>query len=51
MSTTLQCDYLPKPERATWSRKLQAAYERPTYAAAKAALLRVRQELKVLNRR
>lgn len=42
-------DYLPKTERAAWRRKLQAAYERPTYAAAQAALLRVRQELKVRN--
>ncbi len=42
-------DYLPRTERARWRRKLQAAYERPTYAAAQAALLRVRRELKVLN--
>jgi putative transposase len=42
-------DYLPKAQRPTWRRKLQAAYERPTYAAAKAALLRVRQELKPVN--
>ncbi len=42
-------DYLPKGDRASWRRKLQAAYERPTHAAARAALLRVRQELKALN--
>lgn len=41
--------YLPKSQRATWRRKLQAAYERPTYADAKAALLRVRQELRLVN--
>jgi transposase-like protein len=32
--------YVPKPQQATWRRKLQAAYERPTYAEAKGALLR-----------
>lgn len=42
-------DYLPKADRARWRRKLQAAYERPTYAAAQAALLRVRQDLKTVN--
>ncbi len=42
-------DYLPKGARATWRRKLQGAYERPAYAAVKAALLRVRQELQVVN--
>lgn len=41
--------YLPKGQQATWRRKLQAAYERPTYAEAKAALLRVRAELRLLN--
>jgi len=41
--------YLPKTQQATWRRKLQAAYERPTYAEAKAALLRVRTELRPLN--
>ncbi len=42
-------DYLPQAARAPWRRKLQAAYERPTYAAAKAALMRVRHELKAVN--
>lgn len=42
-------DYLPKGQRPAWRRKLQQAYERPTYAAAKAALLRCRQELRGLN--
>lgn len=41
--------YLPKGQRATWRRKLQAAYERSSYPEAKAALLRVRQELARLN--
>jgi putative transposase len=41
--------YLPKALQATWRRKLQAAYERPTYAEAKAALLRFRPELRLLN--
>ncbi len=41
--------YLPKAQQATWRRKLQAAYERPTYPEAKAALLRLRQELRLLN--
>ncbi len=41
--------YLPKGQRPAWRRKLQQAYERPSYAEAKAALLRCRQELRVLN--
>jgi transposase-like protein len=41
--------YLPKGQQATWRRKLQQAYERPRYAEAKAALLRLRQELALLN--
>lgn len=41
--------YLPKDQQAPWRRKLQAAYERPSYAEAKAALLRCRQELRLLN--
>jgi len=43
------CDYLPPTQQAAWQRKLQAAYERPTYAAAKAALGRLRGELRLLN--
>ena len=42
-------DYLAPAQRPAWRRKLQAAYERPTYPAARAALLRVRQELKAVN--
>lgn len=41
--------YLPKSQQAAWRRKLQAAYERPTYAEAKAALLRLRKELGLMN--
>src|SRR5512139_4310131 len=41
--------YLPKPQQAPWRRKLQAAYERPTYAEATAALGRLRPELRLLN--
>jgi transposase-like protein len=41
--------YLSEGHRGPWRRKLQAAYEQPTYAAAKAALLRLHQELRLLN--
>jgi transposase-like protein len=41
--------YLPKGQQATWRRKLQAAYERPSYPEAKSALLRVRHDLRLLN--
>jgi transposase-like protein len=41
--------YLPKGQQAPWRRKLQAAYEQPTYRLAKAALLRRRTELRLLN--
>jgi len=41
--------YLPKALQDPWRRKLQAAYERSTYAEAKAALLRLRPELRLLN--
>jgi len=43
------CDYLPPAQQPAWQQKLQAAYERPTYAAAKAALGRLRGELRLLN--
>ena len=42
-------DYLPERHRATLRRKLQAAYEHPTYEAAKRALGKVRAELLLLN--
>jgi len=41
--------YLPKALQDPWRWKLQAAYARPTYAEAKAALLRCRPELRLLN--
>jgi transposase-like protein len=41
--------YLPKSLQEPWRRKLQAAYERPTYAEAKTALSRCRTELRLLN--
>jgi transposase-like protein len=41
--------YLPKGQQATWRRKLQAAYEQPTYEQAKAALSALRKELRLLN--
>jgi transposase-like protein len=41
--------YLPDRHRATFRRKLQAAYERPTYEAAKRALSKLRAELTLLN--
>jgi putative transposase len=41
--------YLPEKHRAAMRRKLQAAYEHPTYEAASRALKQVRQELRLLN--
>jgi putative transposase len=41
--------YLPKRDQPTWRRRLQAAYARPTYAAAKAALGRLHAELALVN--
>jgi transposase-like protein len=41
--------YLPLGQQATFRRKLQAAYEQPSYAAAKKALQRVRTELTSIN--
>lgn len=41
--------YLPKAQHATWRRRLQQAYECPTYPAARAALLKLRQELRLVN--
>jgi transposase-like protein len=42
--------YLPKSQQATWRRRLQQAYERSTYAEARAALLDLRRELRLINR-
>jgi len=41
--------YLPKSQQPLWRRQLQQAYEWPTYAEAKAALLRLRTDLRRLN--
>lgn len=41
--------YLPAGQRVAWRRKLQAAYQKPSYAEARAALLRLHQELRLLN--
>ena len=41
--------YLPNRHRAAYRRKLQAAYEQPTYEAAKRALGKIRAELVLLN--
>ena len=41
---------LPSSKQATFRRKLQAAYDRPDYGQAKAALKTVRGELGLLNR-
>jgi putative transposase len=41
--------YLPKEEHGSWRRRLQAAYERPTYAEATAALRRLQEELEARN--
>ncbi len=39
----------PKHLHSTWRKKLQRAYEKPTYEEAKAALIRLKPELKLLN--
>lgn len=41
--------YLATSQQATFRRKLQRAYDRPTYSQAKAALKKVRAELDLLN--
>ncbi len=41
--------YLPKGEQATWRRRLQRAYQRPTYAEAQPALHRLQTELEARN--
>jgi putative transposase len=41
--------YLPKSHQSSWRRKLQQAYEKPTYEEAKAAVQRLKLELKLLN--
>lgn len=41
--------YLKKDDQAGYRRKLQAAYEQPTYESAKSRLLAIQKELRVLN--
>lgn len=41
--------YLPKQEQESMRRKLQAAYEQPTYDTAKGSLLKLKSELKRMN--
>ena len=41
--------YLPKSLQPRWRRKLQRAYEKSTYEEAKAAMKRLKLELKLLN--
>lgn len=41
--------YLPKSLQPAWRRKLQRAYEKPTYEEAKAALQHLKPELKLIN--
>jgi transposase-like protein len=42
--------YLPPSQQAGWRRKLQAAYEQPTYAEALAALEALQRDLRRVNR-
>jgi transposase-like protein len=42
-------DYLPKDKQRWWCRRLQAAYQRPTYAEAKGALEAVHRDLAEQN--
>ena len=41
--------HLPKGNQATWRRRLQRAYQRPTYAEARTALTRLQTELEDRN--
>lgn len=41
--------YLPTSQQAGWRRKLQQAYEQPSYEKAKQELLRLRHELNQIN--
>lgn len=41
--------YLPKGEQAAWRRRLQRAYDRPTYLEAKAELTKLHRELEQRN--
>jgi transposase-like protein len=41
--------YLSRERQGEYRRKLQSAYERPTYDAAKGGLLAIRRELRLVN--
>ena len=41
--------YLPKSEQASWRRRLQHAYNRPSYTEAKATLTKLQRELEDRN--
>ena len=41
--------YLPKSLKPQWRRKLQQAYEKPTYEEARSSLNRLKPELKLIN--
>jgi len=41
--------HLPRPEQKHWRRKLQNAYQRPTYEEAKRDLRAIRSELEEVN--
>ena len=41
--------YLPKTQQGTWRKRLQGAYARPTYAEARAELMKLRRELALVN--
>ena len=41
--------YLPKKDQAYWRKRLQRAYERPSYNEAKQELLKIRSKLAIIN--
>jgi transposase-like protein len=41
--------YLPRTQQGAWRKRLQGAYARPTYAEARAELLKLRRELALQN--
>jgi len=41
--------YLPKSQQEVWRRKLQRAYEQPSYEAVQAELARLHRELRLMN--
>jgi len=43
--------YLPKADQSSWRKKLQRAYQEPTYQAAKERLVELHAELEPINRK